>query len=318
MSAVLRGVRDRGRKGRDARLGYIEYCAPDPKEACERGESCDHTLDTPGCGCDKPELIRLANPAVGRRIMLETIVSERRALPPEEYGRERMGWWDDPADGIAVIDPITWAKQGDTKSTTADPVALAFDVRPGNLAAAVGSVGRLLDVPQNVDIWRGDIVEHRSGTDWLVERLAQICLKARPHALIYDPSSPAGAFEKALLAYRLDANDPRSTVFVKLDADEDVPKGKTRLAPITAREYAQACGALDADIRNELFRHFDQLPLNEAVEGARTSPLADAWKWSRKDSSVDISPLVAVTLARHGFATFGGEKPKPRPWALSS
>jgi hypothetical protein len=34
-------------------------------------------------------------------------------------------------------------------------------------------------------------------------------------------------------------------------------------------------------------------------------PLADAWAWSWKDSADDISPLEAVTLARHGFMTHG-------------
>jgi hypothetical protein len=34
-----------------------------------------------------------------------------------------------------------------------------------------------------------------------------------------------------------------------------------------------------------------------AVRGAVTRPLGDSWVWSRKSSAVDISPLVAVTLA---------------------
>jgi hypothetical protein len=34
------------------------------------------------------------------------------------------------------------------------------------------------------------------------------------------------------------------------------------------------------------------------VRGARTRPLGDAgWAWSRKGSPVDITPLVAATLA---------------------
>jgi hypothetical protein len=33
------------------------------------------------------------------------------------------------------------------------------------------------------------------------------------------------------------------------------------------------------------------------VKGAAKRPLGDAWAWSRKSSGVDISPLVAITLA---------------------
>ena len=74
---------------------------------------------------------------------------------------------------------------------------------------------------------------------------------------------------------------------------------------VGAREYAQACGALADDVRNGRWRHLGQAPLDAAVEGARTRPLADAWAWSWKLSAADIAPLEAVTLARHGHATHG-------------
>jgi hypothetical protein len=41
--------------------------------------------------------------------------------------------------------------------------------------------------------------------------------------------------------------------------------------------------------------------LNDALAGARRRRLGDAWAWDRRDSTVDISPLVAATLARHGL-----------------
>jgi hypothetical protein len=37
------------------------------------------------------------------------------------------------------------------------------------------------------------------------------------------------------------------------------------------------------------------------VGGARRRRMRDAWAWSRDSVSVDISPLVAVTLALWGF-----------------
>ena len=38
--------------------------------------------------------------------------------------------------------------------------------------------------------------------------------------------------------------------------------------------------------------------LDAAVAGAATQPLGDAWAWARKGLSTDITPLVAVSLAR--------------------
>ena len=37
--------------------------------------------------------------------------------------------------------------------------------------------------------------------------------------------------------------------------------------------------------------------LMAAVGGASRRTVGDGWKWSRKDSTVDVSPLVAATYA---------------------
>jgi hypothetical protein len=48
--------------------------------------------------------------------------------------------------------------------------------------------------------------------------------------------------------------------------------------------------------------HTTTAALTAAVRGASRRPMGDAWAWSRKNSLVDISPLVAVTLALWGTA----------------
>ena len=99
-------------------------------------------------------------------------------------------------------------------------------------------------------------------------------------------------------AVALDPTGPAGSLLPRL---EDV--GVT-VAQITAREHAQACGAFYDAVMDGSLRHLDQTPLNAAIAGARKRPLGDAWAWSRKASSVDICPLVAVTLAAaHAGAT---------------
>jgi hypothetical protein len=49
--------------------------------------------------------------------------------------------------------------------------------------------------------------------------------------------------------------------------------------------------------------------LDTAVAGADTAPLGDGRKWNRRLPTTDISPLVAITLARHGLATYVEEDP---------
>jgi hypothetical protein len=89
---------------------------------------------------------------------------------------------------------------------------------------------------------------------------------------------------------------------------EDFEKAGVDLVVISAEEHAQACGDFyDAVVDGDL-RHIDQDELNAAVAGAERKFSGDAWLWSRRTSSVDISPLVAVTLA-HWVARKRQRKP---------
>lgn len=287
-SAVLRGVRDRGRAGDDPRLAYLEWCAPPPVEACRDGDACSHALDAEGCGCDDPELWQRANPAMGRRISRENIAAERRALPPTEFGRERMGWWDDPVEGVSPITPQAWGERADPESRVEDPVAFAVDVTPDRTRAAIGVAGRRTDGRHH-----GELAYHQAGTGWVVDQIVESATRQGACSVALDPSGPAGAFVQELQE-RGFSTDPGP--------------GEWRLHLVSAREHAQACGALTDDVANDRWRHPDQAPLNAALSGAVARPLADAWAWSRRNSGVDISPLVAVTLARHSFATHGHVK----------
>lgn len=294
-SAVLRGVRDRGRAGGDPRLAYLEWCAPAPAEACELGVKCPHSLTTKGCGCDDPANWGRANPAMGRRITVEYIAAERRALPPEEFGRERMGWWDDPAEDANPFPLDEWRRRVDAEAERPERPALAVAITRDRSMSALGSTGRV-DGLSHIDV-----LDHRPGTGWIIDRATELYDEVGACALVLDPAGPAGSLEKDLTAK--DEETGKAPFSVKPEA------GERRLVIINAREYAQACGALVDDIVNDRLRHRNRPELNKAAEGARTRPLADAWAWSRKDGTVDISPLEAVTLARHGFAVHGQDKP---------
>lgn len=286
-SEVLRGVRDRGRAGEEPRLAYFEWCAPPPSEACDSGESCSHALGAEGCGCDKPELWQRANPAMGRRITADYIAAERRALPPEEFGRERMGWWDDPTGGDSPIPQDQWKDLVDTESPRPEYPALALDVTPEQDMATIASAGRLADGSMHVDV-----LEHRSGAAWAVDRLAELAEQLSPCAVVLYPGGQAGAYIPTLC---------------EGDFGLDAASGYWRLHLASKREYAQACGALVDDVHSGELRHRDRTELNDAVAGVRKKPIDDAFTWSRQDSTVDISPLVAVTLAMWGHMMHGSD-----------
>jgi hypothetical protein len=285
---------------RTSALAYLEWCAPPPKEACADGEACTHALDAEGLRLRQPGAGQGGQPGVGRRITVDYIRGERRALPPAEFARERMGWWDDPIGGETPIKPDDWTACLDEESRRTGSVALAVDITPDRSVSSIAISGRRAD-----GLVHGEVIEHRAGTGWVVDRLVELfekTIKPTPVALVIDPAGPAGSLEKKLLERGF-------------TLDKELMPGQWRLHFMGSREYAQACGALADDIANGEFRHIGQAPLDTAVEGVATRPLAEAWAWSRGKSGATIAPLVAVTLARHGHATFGVTEPVA-PFAL--
>ena len=90
---------------------------------------------------------------------------------------------------------------------------------------------------------------------------------------------------------------------------DELERLRVRLLFVIARQYGQACAQVYDDIVERRMVHRGQVELDEAVRGAKTKPLGDsAWKWARADAASDISPLIALTLARYGWSTRGEKK----------
>jgi len=119
-----------------------------------------------------------------------------------------------------------------------------------------------------------EIVDARPGVGWLVDRLVE--LSSAHHAPVaLDPASPAGAFQRELV-------DRQVTV-----------------VEVFGRELVQACGSFyDAVMERTVKVRPTHHELDKAVAGATRRNVGDAWAWGRRTSDVDITPLVAVTLAR--------------------
>lgn len=261
-SDVLRGVRDRGRAGGDPSLVWVEWCAP--VVPCEN-DRCDHRPGSPGCALDDQDAWRMANPAIGRRITVEHIEAERRALPPEEFARERLGWWEDPA-AIGAGMPLNLWEASAAKARPGPLVAIAVDVTPDLAFSSVARATRLADGATFLEL-----VAHRRGTNWVAEEVFKL---------------------------RGDTGVP---VVVDLGSSASVVADelKDTLNP-AARDVAQACSALlDGMIRRTVW-HGANPALEVAVRGASRRTMGEAWAWSRRNSLADISPLVALTLALWG------------------
>jgi hypothetical protein len=239
----------------------------------------------PGADLDDPKVWAQANPAMGIRIGEEFIESERAAMDDLGFSRERLGIWFDPSVN-QVIPPAVWAALADPGSQVEDPVVFAVDANPERSGAAIAVAGRRTD-----ELGHVEVVDARDGTGWLLDRIVSLHERHKPKAWVLDPTSQAGSLLPALKDRGIEPE------------------------LVTGREFAQACGAFYDDVTEKsAFRHLDQPSLNDALAGAKKGPRGDAWIWHRRNSSIDISPLVAATLAWHGFARFGTQE-EVIPWA---
>ncbi len=215
----------------------------------------------PGCDPGDRGAWCQANPALGYLVTERAIASAARTDPDAVFRTEVLCQWVDVV-AEAVIPPDLWAARGEpARIVTATGYALDVS-EDGAWTAIAYSDGRHVKV-----------VENRPGTNWVLDALTPRAATVGEVAL--DASGPAGALVGPL---------------------ERAGLGVRRVKP---QEYAQACGEFYAAVIDGGLTHADQGELNTAVRWADRTPAGDgAWKWSRKKSTVDISPLVAVTLAR--------------------
>lgn len=274
-SAVLRALRDRGRPGGDPSLVYLEWCAPELPCATP---NCDHRYGNEGCVLDDRELWAMANLALGRRIDPEFMAAMRRSMPPEEFAREFLGWWDEPVEGGGTIPAHLWTRCARKQDAPVDPVAIAIDVAPGHSSGSIVVCGEIAYV-----------VEHGPGVSWIPSKIGSLLADKQVSAVGIDPSSPAAALIPDLEKPVADGGAGLTIRGPK------TPQGK--LVLLSGPHMSSACEMLLSAVVEDKFRHRDQAVLNAAVEGAYRRQVGDSFKWSRRDSNVDISPLVAATEA---------------------
>jgi len=269
-SSFLRAKVDAGRKGRSRRKAYFEWSAPKDADPADEAVwwSCmpalGHTVPVEAIRADYESMVSEGNLAEFRRAYLNQWLDE---VPAE--------WLVIPRDAWAALCAVPVAH---------GQVALAADVSPrlpgrdvwATIAASWLRPDGLTDV---------EIIEHRPGTAWLPGRFAQLVRKWRPCAAVIDAVGPAASLVDEIEGLRAEVVRPNT------------------------REVVQACGRFyDAVMDSATIRHAAGGDLNDALDaavaGAVKRDLGDGWAWDRKSPDVDISPLVACTLASWAHAKF--------------
>lgn len=219
-----------------------------------------------------------ANPAYGARIFDEAIADEREMLGAAGFLRERLGIWDDPGRGIVRIQPAAWNALADRASKRVGPVVFGVDVSWDRSATSIAVAGARED-----GLGHLEFVERRDGTAWVVDRCVQLDADHQNDGFVVQPGSPA------------------ATLIVPLQQ-----AGLTVVEP-SAREVGEACGGLFDAVSERSVRHLGQIEVDDGLSGAGSRTLGDLWLWDRQSSTSDISPLVALTLARWAWLEANGD-----------
>lgn len=183
-SSVLERVRRRGHTGTDRQLAYFEWCAP------------------VGADLDDREAWAQANPALGIRIDLDSVEGERAAMPPEQFGRERLGLWADTSSSGAWSSEV-WASLADPQAERGSNPSFAVASAPDASWSAVAVAWKRPDGNTQVMV-----ADYRQGTHWVAGRVAelrkwggQVVVDSASRALLPDaPHPPEVVAHNAMLA----------------------------------------------------------------------------------------------------------------------
>ena len=225
---------------------------------------------------------RKANPSFPHRTSERAMLRLRKKLKnPDSWNREALGIWDELVKQFSPINGPLWRDGADVGPAVGlKPAALAVDMSHAR-EISVGACWLEHSSAHVEEVWAG--VDEPAAVEWVAAQAG------RRIPVMIDAKSPASSMIPALRAR------------------------KVKVLTGNENDMARGCGLFVSDLEAGRLTHFDQEALNDAREGARKRAIGTAggWGYDRKDPSVNIAPLVAVTLAR--VAATINEKPTGEP-----
>lgn len=302
-SEHLGRLTQRGRGVGDPSLIYVEWCSPGSWDnpGCARGQKCSHAVGVDGCQLDNEELWPHANHSLGGRISYEYVRGERRALPPREFGRERLGWDESIITGARPIDGKAWSDLVDIRSKMVDPVAVGLHVNNDRSASAIGVAGYRPDGLVHLEV-----IKSEPGSAWVVDDVMTVVKRFGPCVVVLDDRSETASLLPDLKERGLKVRDR--------DPEKTPAEGEI-VVTTWSGDLAKACGALHSRaVETKTIRHLNQPELNDSLAGAVWRELGNARAWDLKNAETNQAPLMTVTLALHGLLTYGPEPEVAAPW----
>lgn len=255
-----------GRSGEDPDVGVLDYSAADTDDPEDRDV---WRRVHPGPSAIKAD----GSPLTSMR----TLERRFKGMPLPQFAREYLCMWPSDASTKA-LDMEAWSKAERPRALDLWPekFAYAFDCAPDGSSAALCAAWR----DEAGDAWL-EVIDHRQGTDWLVKAIRDLA-PTTPHPVAYD----------------------------RIGANMDAAMRLQSLRPVVRSEglhYVNGVVPAESGFVRELnggrLRHYGQVSLTAALDGATWRVLEGARLWGRKASSSDLTPAVAAALALHHYDT---------------
>lgn len=258
-SLDLHKARATGRAG-GGRVFYAEWGnePDDIPDDLESDEATDRMYD--------------ANPGMGIRISHEWCMTvERPLMTRHGFLAERFGVAIGGVDEDGTFMP-EWDDLADPESIMVTDPEIAVDVGPDGNVSIVAAAFRP-DGLLHVELVA--YMEEDKSTAAVVRKVA-----ANTDRVWLLPRTESAGLLQALRRWR--SRDGTRQLDVQ------------QVGPL---DYLQACLQWKRTVEERTIRHRDETPMNLAVRSATVKPSSEGWVWARKTSLVDISPLVAGSIA---------------------
>lgn len=262
-------------------LAWIEYGAP----------------DGPMPDLDDLVLLYHSNPSLDVRhgngdygLTLDVIFGEdgtggeKADLTPAGYARERLGWWGNPEAKThrGVIDMSQWR---DLKV-------------PGNTVPTTGLV----------------VVDCSPDQEWTTVALAAPDGTGRPLGLITRDEGTSWATAVMVgMDTDLQLVEPIALTPTAHHFSTELTKAGVRFKKLTPAEVRAGCTPFQRMVPAQGFAHVGQPDLDAAARQAVTRYVGGVQEWDTRNPSVDISALVAVSVAVTRYAAHAAKPPPPPP-----
>jgi len=262
LQAKVKAGREAVMADRRRGLAYFEWSAPEDADPAD------------------PAVWQACMPAMGITVTQEAVADEFESMDLADFKRAYLNIWVPKPVEVpnSTVPHELWEACGDGASEITGALSFALDVSPSQSWSAIAVAGPRGDSLPHVEVTSandGTVVDHRPGTEWVIPRLVQL----GEHWPGMKVTIAAGSAAQSLVP-----------ALTKAGVELDVVKGED----ITA-----ACGLFYNLATTGGLRHRGQSELTTALAGARKN-IEDGeggWRWGRRKSSLDISPLYAATLA---------------------